>query len=191
MTETSAWTRGSDGLLCATINGTQYRVRFDGTWRGRERWQAEHECGQHGVFWNNFCSPLPTEQEAQRTCAAEAQHRLDVLALGRTQEAFGRDGKTRTPWGRADCLTRYSPGLTFYGTPDHGGFKVCKRLLATFPDHLRNADGWYEEDGEASKVVLALPHLFTEYERRAAVENRRISERIAVELRAGDLDRAA
>lgn len=65
-----------------------------------------------------------------------------------------------TPWGKAQEKIPYAPGVTFYGTPSHGGFKVSKSAMALMPPHLRTADGWYEEDCEWSMVALAFPHLF-------------------------------
>ena len=29
-----------------------------------------------------------------------------------------------TPWGQSDSQTRLGDGITFYGTPSHGGIKV-------------------------------------------------------------------
>ena len=67
-----------------------------------------------------------------------------------------------TPWGksqgRADKL---APGINFYSTAGHGGYKVSKTTLALMPPALRNEDGWYEEDMEWCKIAIAFPHLFT------------------------------
>jgi hypothetical protein len=66
-----------------------------------------------------------------------------------------------TPWGKSDSVKRYAPGINFYSTPRHGGIKVSKTVLALMPPHLRNDDGWYEEDLEWCKVAMAFPHFFT------------------------------
>ena len=65
-----------------------------------------------------------------------------------------------TPWGKSDHKKEYVKGITFYGTPGHGGFKVSKHVLAVMPKAYVNEDGWYEEDCEALKVYMAFPHLF-------------------------------
>ena len=67
----------------------------------------------------------------------------------------------RTPWGVSDYADIVAPGIVFYSTPSHGGYKVDKTLLATIPKKYVNASGWYEEDCEALKVVLAFPQYFT------------------------------
>jgi hypothetical protein len=67
-----------------------------------------------------------------------------------------------TPWGKAQDKQEYAPGIVFYSTPSHGGFKISKAVQAVMPKHLQNPDGWYEEDCEWSKVALAFPHLFDE-----------------------------
>lgn len=67
---------------------------------------------------------------------------------------------TVTPWGMSDHVTRYARGINFYDTPSHGGYKVSAKLNASMPEPLRNADGWYEEDCEWCKVVLAFPQYF-------------------------------
>lgn len=73
---------------------------------------------------------------------------------------FKRGEGTSTPWGRADYRYKYCSGINSYGTPGHGGFKVSAKMLAKMPEALRNPDGWYEEDCEACKVIIAFPHLF-------------------------------
>lgn len=68
--------------------------------------------------------------------------------------------KRSTPWGQAQYVTRYGRGVNFYGTARHGGLKVSDGLNATMPDTLRLNDGWYEEDCEYARVVLAFPDRF-------------------------------
>lgn len=75
---------------------------------------------------------------------------------------------TSTPWGKSDHRVSHGRGITFYGTPSHGGFKVCATLNAQIPDALRLADGWYEEDCEWARVALAFPDRFTPEEVQAA-----------------------
>lgn len=73
-----------------------------------------------------------------------------------------------TPWGKATNKTEIVSGIVFYSTSSHGGFKVSKERLAVMPDALVNPDGWYEEDCEYCKVVLAFPEHFTPEERDTA-----------------------
>lgn len=67
-----------------------------------------------------------------------------------------------TPWGRAQQKKIIAPGITRYDTAGHGGYYVSKAVRAVMPRHCVNKDGWYEEDCEWCKVVIAFPHLFTE-----------------------------
>lgn len=66
----------------------------------------------------------------------------------------------RTPWGESDSRKEYAPGVVFYGTPSHGGIKLDARHNAWMPDQWREDDGWYEEDVDASKVIVAFPEVF-------------------------------
>ena len=85
-----------------------------------------------------------------------------------TLDARGNGIGTSTPWGRAQGSKRLAYGIVLYYTAGHGGIHVSPTVLATMPAHLRNADGWYEEDCEVAKVVLAFPALFTEEQRASA-----------------------
>lgn len=67
-----------------------------------------------------------------------------------------------TPWGRADDKTVYGPGIVFYSTPSHGGFKISKAQNEKIHPAYRNADGWYEEDCEALKVIFTFPQFFSD-----------------------------
>lgn len=64
-----------------------------------------------------------------------------------------------TPWGQSDYSKQYRRGIIFYGTPGHGGLHVSAGLNKTIPDHLRRDDGWYEEDCDWARVVVAFPDL--------------------------------
>ena len=66
-----------------------------------------------------------------------------------------------TPWGTSQSATKYGDGITFYETASHGGFHVRENRNAAMPDALRQDDGWYEEDCEACKVILAFPLHFS------------------------------
>jgi hypothetical protein len=68
---------------------------------------------------------------------------------------------TRTPWGTAQESKSYARGVVLYSTAGHGGFHLSPKMNAQVPEAIRQADGWYEEDCEYSKVVYAFPHLFS------------------------------
>lgn len=67
---------------------------------------------------------------------------------------------THTPWGTADHVDRYQRGITWYGTPSHGGFKVCKTLNEQIPEYMRDKGGWYEEDCDWAIVATVFPAAF-------------------------------
>jgi len=69
-----------------------------------------------------------------------------------------------TPWGMADSIKTYSNGVILYGTPSHGGFYVPENLLDEMEPQFQNEGGWYEEDCEYCKVILAFPAMFTDQE---------------------------
>ncbi|MEQ8285731.1 hypothetical protein [Thalassospira sp.] len=74
-----------------------------------------------------------------------------------------------TPWGIADHCREYAEGITFYGTPSHGGFKLSPERLAAMHPALRVPAGWFEEDCEWAKVAFAFPECFTPEQREAAI----------------------
>ena len=79
-----------------------------------------------------------------------------------------------TPWGRPDHSKQIADGITWHGTPSHGGFELDARRQGEMPDVLRigkrNATGWYEEDCDWARVVCAFPDLFPEKERNIALD---------------------
>ena len=77
---------------------------------------------------------------------------------------------TSTPWGKSDHTHKIAPGITFYGTPSHGGIRVSAKLNQLIPEYMRQESGWYEEDCDYSKVVAVFPELFDDKEREAAKE---------------------
>jgi hypothetical protein len=91
-------------------------------------------------------------------------HEDHLQRLGRIRKPAG----AKTPWGAADGVTVYDPGVMFYSTPGHAGFKVYKKLNQLIPEHYRNENGWYEHHCEWAKVAVTFPHLFTDLERRPA-----------------------
>ena len=80
---------------------------------------------------------------------------------------------TSTPWGPAQDSTPYGRGIVFYGTAGHGGFHVSPTLNALMPEALRLPSGWYEEDCEYARVILAFPERFDPERVKAARESLR------------------
>jgi hypothetical protein len=54
----------------------------------------------------------------------------------------------------------YGEGITFYSTSSHGGMKVEASLAKLMPAALRIPGNWFEEDCDASLVVVAFPDRF-------------------------------
>ena len=70
-----------------------------------------------------------------------------------------------TPWGPADSHTAKAPGIDWFTTPSHGGFRLSPARIIEMPERLRSivpfaGPGWYEEDRDATIVVLAFPQHF-------------------------------
>jgi len=74
-----------------------------------------------------------------------------------------------TPWGAADYAREYAEGITFFGTPSHGGFKLSAERLAQMHPALRERGGWFEEDCAWAKVAFAFPECFADEQREAAI----------------------
>jgi hypothetical protein len=69
-----------------------------------------------------------------------------------------------TPWGNSDSEKRYERGLTWVGTPSHGGFLVGKAYAQKHLTAAAIAEGQafgqylaYEEDCDAAIVLYELP----------------------------------
>ncbi len=76
-----------------------------------------------------------------------------------------------TPWGPADSREVYSPEVSFYSTPSHGGFRVTGASLKRIPSKYRAGlgnPGWFEEDCDWAIVAFFNPSLFTTSEIEAA-----------------------
>jgi hypothetical protein len=73
-----------------------------------------------------------------------------------------------TPWGPSQHAQIFAEGVVFHETASHGGFRLDPERNAKLHPALRNADGWYEEDCEAAKVIVTFPDLFSEKATRAA-----------------------
>jgi len=69
-----------------------------------------------------------------------------------------------TPWGNSDSEKRYDRGLTWVGTPSHGGFLVGKayarKHLTAAAQAVGEPFGQYlafEEDCKAAVILFELP----------------------------------
>jgi hypothetical protein len=69
-----------------------------------------------------------------------------------------------TPWGPSQSQEPLAHGITFVSTSSHGGIKLDRRRQAAMPAALKLPGGWYEEDMEFHRVILAFPADFTEPE---------------------------
>lgn len=73
-----------------------------------------------------------------------------------------------TPWGPSQSAKTIGRGIIAVTTAGHGGFFVPADVRAEMAEPLRIKDGWYEEDCDYAKVVVAFPDLFTEEDRNYA-----------------------
>jgi len=68
---------------------------------------------------------------------------------------------TYTKWGASQTSKKHASGIMEYSTASHGGFHLSATRQSQMPEYLRNDDGWYEEDCDWCKVVIAFPEYFT------------------------------
>jgi hypothetical protein len=121
---------------------------------------------------------LEDEAAFRRHVAEIADHERELLTLDR------REIKTSavTPWGTAQVSWVYDEGVVCHSTASHGGFHLDEERNAFVHPAYRNADGYYEEDCQSSKVAATFPGLFTDYERRCADQTLRNCEPDAYEV---------
>lgn len=69
-----------------------------------------------------------------------------------------------TPWGKSDSIQRITRGLSFVGTPSHGGFAVAdgyarKHLSASalLRGNRKGSYYFFEEDCDAFIILLEVP----------------------------------
>lgn len=75
-----------------------------------------------------------------------------------------------TPWGHADTVEHFAPGIASVSTPSHGGIHLDKEPNEKVPPYMRRADGWYEEDVDWSIVATIFPQYFDAKARTHAKE---------------------
>lgn len=74
---------------------------------------------------------------------------------------------TSTPWGTAQTETQITPGITWFSTASHGGFRLDGDMWREF--HLRFPEAvlwagnpWFEEDCDWAWVPIAFPEFFSD-----------------------------
>lgn len=161
------------GLLCARVQDLAFLavpvaegIRIATGWRLRAAmaaWTSADFPGAAGI--------VPDDAGFRAHVEDIAQHRRELRDLGRWSE----EGRTATPWGAAQSSETYAEGVVFHSAAGHGGFFLDPPRNRQMHSALRNADGWYEEDCEWSKVATIFTDLFTAYERRSAEKTLRHS----------------
>lgn len=66
----------------------------------------------------------------------------------------------RSPWGPVQSVKNIGPGIDFVSTASHGGIKLDRLRNFKMPEAFRLKGGWYEEDCEASLVIITFPECF-------------------------------
>ena len=106
----------------------------------------------------------PDERAFRARVDDYAEHRRQLRELDRRSV----HPTACTPWGSSQQSVEYAEGVVCHSTASHGGFFVAPEQNLAIDARLRNADGWYEEDGEWAKVAFTFPSLFTSFECRRA-----------------------
>lgn len=70
---------------------------------------------------------------------------------------------TETPWGPSQSEREHAPGIVFFSTASHGGYRLSAERYADFCKipHFANWSPWLEEDCDACLVYLRWPELAT------------------------------
>lgn len=64
---------------------------------------------------------------------------------------------SRTPWGQAQEVRHYAPGIAVVTCAGHGGIKLSPERNREVPPSLRRSSGWYEEDCEFQIAGMYFP----------------------------------
>ena len=78
---------------------------------------------------------------------------------------------TETPWGPSQSEREHAPGIVFFSTSRHGGYRLSAERYADFCKipHFANWSPWLEEDCDACLVYLRWPELATDEQIHDAV----------------------
>ncbi len=98
-------------------------------------------------------------------------------------------GGSRTPWGVAQTVNHFAPGVVEVSCAQHGGIKLSPERNALVPRPLRKASGWYEEDCEWAIVAMTHPEAFARSDRKAE-EVRERAERTVIDWFPMEYERA-
>jgi len=82
---------------------------------------------------------------------------VEISGVGCSAAERRKLASMATPWGLIQEDDSIAPGIRMVTTDGHGGLALTPERNARMPDHLRNDDGFYEEDCEFNLVVLAFP----------------------------------
>jgi hypothetical protein len=69
----------------------------------------------------------------------------------------------KTPWGQSQYSRRVAPGIVFYGTAGHGGYRLTKAANAKVPAKWRlggEFERWYEVDLGWAPLAVVFPEAF-------------------------------
>lgn len=70
---------------------------------------------------------------------------------------------TSTPWGKAEAALKLAPGINYYSTSSHGGYKVSAKKYGQIPPPLRKLSKgkeWFEDKEAWVAVALSFPQYF-------------------------------
>lgn len=149
--------------------------------------------GKH--FMSSICPDLKTPhltlttihftlEEAKLDLRRRVQHVVEGRMLGHSESIVMSRFHTQndnappfsTPWGPVQTFTKLADNIFQVSTAGHGGIKMVGPAQRSMPAHLKLKGGWYEEDSEATRVVLAHPELFSSLAYSAAEEGLRHME---------------
>lgn len=73
----------------------------------------------------------------------------------------------QTIWGPSQSEKRIAPGITYYETAAHGGYRLSADRFKLMPERYRSIatheghEGWYEQDCDWALVALSFPDCFS------------------------------
>jgi hypothetical protein len=158
-------------VLSADCGEQIYRVRpATGQREGGRRWEVATRPAitrWPDLWMHPFCGTkkecLEYAQKAQSRGAEGSKPRPHHL-----QAKEDSSMSIHTPWGMSDSCSPIADGITFYGTPGHGGLLVSTECVAKMHPALARISGhgsqcggrWFEEDCEFAAVAAAFPEEF-------------------------------
>ena len=94
-----------------------------------------------------------------RTARADRPRESRIDTRAEIERTYYQGGMT--PWGEQIGRDHLAPGIDFYRTGSHGGYRLSRARQGQMPENLRlpsdaGGNGWYEEDCQAIRVVVGL-----------------------------------